>query len=84
MYSLILTKIEAEMCWTIDAHRASYDGMWSASNHSDCCNCCLWLTNLRRFEGLDRASDEGVDRYEGTPTNNRGTALGVRVGFLST
>ena len=72
------------MCWTIDDRRASYDGMWSASNHSDCCNCCLWLTNQRRFEGLDRASDEGVDRYEGTPSNNRGTALGVRVGFLST
>ena len=84
MYSLILTKIEAEMCWTIDARRASYDGMWSVSNHSDCCNCCLWLTNLRPFEGLDRASGEGVDRYERTPSNNRGTALGVRVGFLST
>ena len=40
-------------------NRASYDGMWSASNHSDCCNCCVWLTNLRRFEGLDLASDEG-------------------------
>ena len=71
------------MCWTIDARRASYDGMWSASNHSDCCIFCLWLINLRRFEGLDRASDEGVDRYEGTPSNNRGTALGLRVGFLS-
>ena len=46
--------------------------------------CCLWLVNLRRFEGLDRASDEGVDRYEGTPSNNRGTALGLRVGFLLT
>ena len=72
------------MCWTIDARRASYDGMWAASNHSDCCNCCLWLTYLRRFKGLDRASDVGVDRYEGTPSSNRGTALGVRVGFLST
>ena len=71
-------------CSIIDVLRSSYNGMWSASNHSDCCNCCLWLTNLRRFEGLDRASDEGVDRYEGTPSNNHGSALGLRVGFLST
>ena len=46
--------------------------------------CDQHPTNLRRFEGHDRASDEGVDGYEWTPSNNRGTALGVRVGFLST
>ena len=26
-----------------------------------CCTYCLWVTNLRHFEGLRRASDEGFD-----------------------
>ena len=63
---------------------SSYDGIWSVSNHSECCTCCRWLSNLRCLDGIERASDEGVDKYEVTPSNNRGSALGLRAGCLST
>ena len=43
---------------------SSYDGILGVSNNSDCCTCCLWLTNLRHFEGLHGASDDWNDEVD--------------------
>ena len=71
-------------CWAIDILRSSYDRMWSAAHHSYCCNCVFGEPICDVLKGIDRASDDGVDRYAGIPSSNRGTALGLRDGFLST